>query len=138
MKKISGSSQGGQAIFIFLPSKSLLGLILISNSDPFKEDAVYNLGLKQSTQLLQHKHLSSPAIRPIEPSPNSSSIVEWDLATWMWLMELDAALNIKIVRCELPYASIQLLRSKPNCHHSVEKIWPRNLAWLVSLSRIVK
>jgi hypothetical protein len=90
------------------------------------------------SSLLKRKHSPMPSICSTQASPDSSGIPKGDLAYRMWLMELDAAFNIKSRWSKLPNRSVQLLGRKACCSHSKEEVRPWNLARQIGLIRVVE
>lgn len=87
---------------------------------------------------LQNKHISSPPIRPIQPSPMASRLEVLYLSRRMWFMKLNASLNIQITGCELPDTTVQFLRGEAYGHYSIQGVRPGSLAWWICLSRSVE
>lgn len=75
------------------------------------------------------KHATMPAVCPVQAPTHTSGDSERDLAMWMRLVEVYAALDIQACRCELPHGTIQLLGGKASRCHCMEEINPWNLAY---------
>jgi len=95
-------------------------------------------GLRLSTQLIQGQTCPMPSIGSIQSSPNPSRVSKSYLPQRMWLVKLNASLNIKSCGSELPYRSIQFLRCKPCYSHGKEEVSPRNFSRQVVLRRVEK